>query len=73
MTLFSQQTFGVFQQTVVRVYYILKVNQKWSQTYKDVAGDGLFSITCPVYFPEFPLTTYFLIWLIETARQILQK
>ena len=73
MTLFSQQTFGVFQQTVVRVYYVLKVNQKWSQTYRDDAGDGLLSKTCPVYFPEFPLTTYLLIWLIETARQILQK
>ena len=73
MTLFSQQTFGVFQQTVVWVYHILKVNQKWSQTYRDDAGDGLFSKTCPVYFPEFPLTTYLLIWLIETARQILQK
>ena len=73
MRLFSQQTFGVFQQTVVRVYYVLKVNQKWSQTYRDDAGDGLFSKICPVYFPEFPLTTYLLIWLIETARQILQK
>ena len=28
---------GIFQQTVVRVYYILKVTQKWSQTYKDGA------------------------------------